>query len=202
LSLRIELQAPSIAHLVQRHTSALRNVRRSCALRRPRLTDRPDSLCRSNAHKRPRSRRRSLPDATCGPHTDRDIRIASALLALDDNIRIAKCTHGQTGSYPGFVVVIESDGPTTPVRPAHRKILAEVAVVLGPELVLGAIAIVVAVERVACIVGWVVLGECLDNVKLYARIACEAIKSKVRVSLRVVVGSIVDHAEIYLAAGT
>lgn len=38
--------------------------------------------------------------------------------------------------------------------------------------------------------------ECLDNVEFYARIACEAIKSKVGVSLRVVVGSIVDHAEI------
>jgi hypothetical protein len=53
-------------------------------------------------------------------------------------------------------MVVESDGTAAAVRAADGKILAQVAVVFGPELVLGAVAAVVAVEAVGGVVGGVV----------------------------------------------
>jgi hypothetical protein len=44
------------------------------------------------------------------------------------------------------------------------------------------------------------LGKCVHDVELYAGVACETIEGKVRVALRVIVCSVVDHADRYLAA--
>lgn len=43
-------------------------------------------------------------------------------------------------------MVVESDGAAAAVGPADGPVLAEIAVVLGPQFVLGAVAVVVAVE--------------------------------------------------------
>lgn len=89
LGSNIELNSPFHIALAHRQASPLCNIRRSCALRGPLLTNRANSLRRCNAHDRAGSWRRSLHNATGWPHTDRDIGIASALLALNDNIRVA-----------------------------------------------------------------------------------------------------------------
>lgn len=91
-------------------------------------------------------------------------------------------------------MIVERDSPSAAIRPTDGKVLAEVTVVLGPELVLGAVAGVVAVEGVACVVGGVVLGESFVYVELHAWVAREAIEGKVGVTLRVVVCRVIDHA--------
>jgi hypothetical protein len=99
-----------------------------------------------------------------------------------------------------LVVVVESDSSSAAIRPTNGKVLAEVTVVLGPELVLGAITGVVAVEGVACVVGGVVLGESFVYVELYAWVACEAIEGKVGIALRIVVCRVIDHADTWLGS--
>lgn len=74
-------------------------------------------------------------------------------------------------------MVVEGDGATAAIRPPDREVLAQVAIVLGPELVLSAIAVMVAVERMGCVVGRIVRGEGIHNIEFYARIAGEAIES-------------------------
>jgi hypothetical protein len=99
-----------------------------------------------------------------------------------------------------IVVVVERDSSSAAICPTDGKVLAEVTVVLGPELVLGAVAGVVAVEGVACVVGGVVLGESFVYVELHAWVACEAIEGKVGVALRVVVCSVIDDAKTWLGS--
>jgi hypothetical protein len=54
----------------------------------------------------------------------------------------------------------------------------------------------VAVERVASVVGGIVLGECVHDVEFYAWVACETIEGEVRVSLGIVLGGVIDHTDV------
>jgi hypothetical protein len=125
-------------------------------LRSPRLTNRPNSVLSSHTNRRPGGRRRSLLDTPRRPHAHRDIRIPGPLLALNHNKSILQTPQRQSRSRPSPIMVVESDGTAAAVRAADGKILAQVAVVFGPELVLGAVAAVVAVEAVGGVVGGVV----------------------------------------------
>lgn len=104
----------------------------SSTLGRSRFAHRANSLRRSHTNSSARSRSRSLPNTSRRPHTNSDIRIPRPLLAFHNDESVLQRTQRQTGCYPGFVVVVESDGAATAVRSADRPVLAEVAVVLGP----------------------------------------------------------------------
>lgn len=186
----------SLQALPKHNKNALRNIWCSSPLRLTLSTHRANSLRWSHTDKRPRSRRRRLPDTTSRPHADRNIRISPPLLPLNNHERVAKTSHRKTSCYPCLVVVIEGDGSAAAVCSPDGPVLAKVAVVFGPQLVLCAIAVVVAVEGLAGVVGGVVLGEGFHNVEFYPWVAGEAIEGKVGVSLRVVVGCVVDHAGI------
>jgi hypothetical protein len=162
-------------------------------------TNRSNSLRRSHTHNRSRSRRRRLLDRPRRSHTHCDVSIAPALLPLDHNIRVAHAAHRQASSNPCLVVVIESNSPAAAIRSADAEVLAQITVIFRPQLVLGAVTGVVAVERVACVVGRIVFGEGVHDVKFYAGVACETIKGEVGISLRVVVCCIVDDTSICLA---
>lgn len=163
------------------------------ALRRPRLAHRANGLRGSHANRGARSRRGSLPNAGRGPDANSDIGIARSLLPLDHNEGVSQGPKRQACSRPGLVVVVEGDGAAAAVRSTNGPVLAEVAVVLGPELVLGAVAVVVAVERLGGVVGWVMSGEGFDDVELDSRVAGEAVESKVRVASRVVFSRVIDN---------
>ena len=96
-------------------------------------------------------------------------------------------------------MVVESDSTATAACPPDRPVLAEVAVVLGPQLILGTVAVVVAVERLASIVGRIVLCESFDNVELDEWVLGEAVKSEVGVAGGVVFRSVVDDTALVLA---
>lgn len=96
-------------------------------------------------------------------------------------------------------MVVEGDGTATAICPADREILAKVAIVLGPELILSAVAVVVAIERMACVIRGVVFRESFVDVELHTRVTGEAVESEVGVALGVVGCSVVDHADEQLA---
>jgi len=89
-------------------------------------------------------------------------------------------------------VVVESDGAAAAVGPTDRPVLAEVAVVFGPEFVLGAVAVVVAVETLAGVVGGVVCGEGFDDVEFDEGVLGEAVEGEVGVAGGVVFCGVVD----------
>jgi hypothetical protein len=178
---------------------SLRNICRSHTFGSP-SANRSNSLRGRHTHNRARSRRRRLLNRPRRSHTHCDVSIAPALLPLDHYICVAHTSHGQAGRDPGFVVVVESNGTAATIRSADAEVLAQITVVFGPQLVLGAVAGVVAVERVACVVGRIVFGEGVHDVEFYAGVACEAIQGEVGITLRVVVCRVVDDAEVYLAA--
>lgn len=91
-------------------------------------------------------------------------------------------------------MVGKRDSSTAAVGPSHGPVLPQITVVFGPELVLSSVAVVVSEEGVAGVVRWVVLGEGLNDVELDARVAGKAVEGKVRVSLGIVVGGVVDYA--------
>jgi hypothetical protein len=96
-------------------------------------------------------------------------------------------------------MVVEGDGSTAAICPPDREILAKVTIVFGPKFVLSAITVVITVKGVACVIGGIVFGKGLHDIEFYPWIACETIESKVRVSLRIVVCSEVDHSSMVLA---
>lgn len=73
-------------------------------------------------------------------------------------------------------MVVESDCAGAAVGAAHGPVLAQVAVVFRPELVLGSVGVVVAVEGLACVVRGVVGGEGFDHVKFYKGVVGEAVE--------------------------
>jgi len=89
-------------------------------------------------------------------------------------------------------VVVESDGTAAAVGSPDGPVLAEVAVVLGPQFVLGAVTVVVAVERLACVIRRVVVRERFYDVELDEWVLREAVKSEVGVAGGVVFRGIVD----------
>lgn len=89
-------------------------------------------------------------------------------------------------------MVVESDGAATAVGPSDRPVLAEIAVVLGPQFVLGAIAVVVAVERLACVIRGVVVCEGFDDVELDEWVLGEAVEGEVGVAGGVIFRRVVD----------
>jgi hypothetical protein len=91
-------------------------------------------------------------------------------------------------------MVIESDGATPAVCPSDGEVLAQVAVVFGPQLVLGAVGGVVAVEAVGGVVGGVVGCEGFDDVEFDKRVLGEPVEGEVGVSGGVVVGSVVYYS--------
>jgi hypothetical protein len=91
-------------------------------------------------------------------------------------------------------VVVESDGAAPAVRAADGEVLAQVAVVFGPELVLGAVGGVVAVEAVGGVVGGVVGCEGFDDIEFDKGVLGEAVEGEVRVAGWVVVGSVVYYS--------
>jgi hypothetical protein len=91
-------------------------------------------------------------------------------------------------------MIVERNGTTATIGPSDGPVLTKVAVVLGPELVLGTVTVVVAVEGMARIIRRIVLCKRLDDIELYSWVAREAIESKIGVALGIVVGGIVDHA--------
>jgi hypothetical protein len=100
-------------------------------------------------------------------------------------------------------MVVESNRTAPAVGPADGKVLAEIAVVFGPELVLGAVGGVVAVEAVGGVVGGVVGCEGFDDVEFDEGVLGEAVQGEVGVSCGVVVGGVVDYSggEVSLWAG-
>ena len=96
-------------------------------------------------------------------------------------------------------MVVESDRTAAAAGSPDRPVLAEVAVVLGPQFVLGTVAVVVAVERLASVVGRVVFCESLDDVKLDEGVPGEAIESEVGVAGRVVLRGVVDDTALMSA---
>jgi hypothetical protein len=195
---KVLLSSMPCRNLMTPDDHSLRNIRRSNTFSSP-STNRPNSLRGRHTNNRPCSRRGRLSNRPRGPHANRDIRIAPPLLALDHHIRVSHTAHGQAGGDPGFVVVIESDGPTAAIRSADAEVLAQVTVVFGPELVLRAVAGVVAVEGVAGVVRGVVFGEGVHDVEFYAGVTREAVEGHVRVALGIVVCSVVDDADLRLA---
>jgi hypothetical protein len=131
---------------------SLRNVCCSCALSPTSSADWANSLRRGYTDDRARGWRWCLCDGASRSNTNRNVSVTTTLLPFNNHVSIAHTPHGQTGGDPGPVVIVEGNGTTAAICPADRKVLAKVTIVLGPELVLGAIAVVVAVERVACIV--------------------------------------------------
>lgn len=89
-------------------------------------------------------------------------------------------------------MVVESDGATTAVGPSDRPVLAEIAVVFGPQFVLGAVAVVVAVERLACVIRGVVVCEGFDDVELDEWVLGEAVEGEVGVAGGVIFRRVVD----------
>jgi hypothetical protein len=174
---------------------SLRNVCRGCALSSPPLTHRANSLRRSNTDNRARGWRRCLYNATSRSNANGDIRITATLLPLNNHVSVSQTSHRQASSNPSLVMVVEGDGTSATIRPPNREVLAKITVVFGPELVLCAVAGVVAVEGVAGVVGGIVLGECVHDVEFYAGVACEAVEGEVGVSLGVVVGGVIDHTD-------
>lgn len=88
-------------------------------------------------------------------------------------------------------MVVERDRPASAVRSANGPVLSQGTVILRPQLVLSAVRVVVAVERVASVVGGVVFCECLYDVELDERVVGEAVESKVGVAGWVVVCCVV-----------
>lgn len=91
-------------------------------------------------------------------------------------------------------MVVESDRTAAAVGSPDRPILAEVAVVLGPQFVLGTVAVVVAVERLARVIGWVVVCKCFYDVEFDEWVLGEAVKSEVGVAGWVVFRGVVDNS--------
>ena len=91
-------------------------------------------------------------------------------------------------------MVIESNGAAAAVRTADGEVLAQVAVVFGLELVLGAVGGVVAVESVGGVVGGVVGCEGFDDVEFDKGVLGEAVEGEVGVSGGVVVGGVVYYS--------
>jgi len=89
-------------------------------------------------------------------------------------------------------VIVESDGAATAACPPDGPVLAEIAVVLGPQLILGTVAVVVAVERLASIVGRVVLCERFYDVELDEGVLGEAVESEIGVARRIVLRGVVN----------
>jgi hypothetical protein len=172
----------------------LQQRRRLLPLRSPRLTNRPNSLLSSHTNRRPRSRRGRLPNTPRRPHAHRNIRIPRPLLPLNNNKSVLQIPQRQARSGPGAVVVVESNRAAATVGPADGEVLAEVAVVFGPELVLGAVAGVVAVEAVGGVVGGVVGCEGFDDVEFDEGVVGEAVEGEVGVSGGVVGCGVVDYS--------
>lgn len=113
--------------LTPKSQTPLCHVRRSSAFSPPRLAYCSDGLSWSYAYSRPRGRCRSLNDASGRPYTNGDVRITSALLALNDNESVAQVSHGQTSILPSIVVVFEGDRAATSIGPPHRPVLTQVS---------------------------------------------------------------------------
>jgi hypothetical protein len=96
-------------------------------------------------------------------------------------------------------VVVECDGAAAAVGSPDGPVLAEVAVVLGPQFVLGAVAVVVAVERLACVIRRIVVCERFYDVELDEWVLREAVKSEVGVAGGVVFRGVVDDAALMSA---
>ena len=171
----------------------------SSTLRRPGLAHRSDGLRSSHTNSSASGRGCGLPDTGRGPYANSDIRIARPLLTFHDNESVLQRAQRQASGYPSLVVVVESDGTAAAACPPDRPVLAEVAVVLGPQLILGTVAVVVAVERLASIVGRIVLCKSFDNVELDEWVLGEAVKSEVGVAGGVVFRSVVDDTALVLA---
>ena len=164
----------------------------SSTLRRPRFAHRANSLRGSHTNRSASSRRCSLLDTSRRPHTNSNIRIARSLLTFHDNESVLQRAQRQASGYPGFVVVVESDCAAAAVGSPDGPVLAEVAVVFGPQFVLGAVAVVVAVEGLACVIGGVVVCERFYDVELDERVLGEAVKGEVGVARGVVFRGVVD----------
>lgn len=160
----------------------------------PRLANSTNSLRRCHANRRSRCGCRRLLDTSRWPNTNRDIRVASPLLSLNNDERITETSHWQTSSYPRLVMIIKRDGSTSPISPPNRPILTQIAVVLRPELIYCTITGVVPIERLCGVIRGIMLCESLHHVELYSRVARKSVKGEIRISLRVVVGSVVDDA--------
>jgi hypothetical protein len=91
-------------------------------------------------------------------------------------------------------MVVESNRTPTAICSSYRPVLPQVPVVFRPQLVLRAIAVVISVERLPCVVGRVMGCKRLDDVEFYAGIAREAIECEIGVALGIVVGGVVDDA--------
>ena len=164
------------------------------SLRRPRLAHRPNSLRSSHANQRPRRRRRSLPNTPGRPNPNRNIGISPPLLSLHHDESVPQTPQGQARSRPGAVVVVESDGAAAAVGPADGKVLAQVAVVFRPQLVLGAVAGVVAVEGMAGVIGGVVGRKGFDDVEFDKGVVGETVEGQVGVSGGVVGCGVIYHS--------
>ena len=124
----------------------------------------------SHTNRRPRSRRGRLLDTAGRPDAHRDVSIPRPLLSLYHNESVLQTPQRQTGSGPSAVVVVESNCAAAAVCATDGEVLAQVAVVFGPEFVLGAVGGVVAIEAVGGVVGRVVGCEGFDDVKLDERV--------------------------------
>jgi hypothetical protein len=187
----------STQHSRRRHSLRPRHPDQSSLLpplRSPRLTNAPNRILSSHTNRAPRSRRSRLLDAPRRPHPDRNIGIPRPLLPFNHNKSILQTPKREAGSGPGAVVVVESDGAAPAVRAADGEVLAQVAVVFGPELVLGAVGGVVAVEAVGGVVGGVVGCEGFDDIEFDKGVLGEAVEGEVRVAGWVVVGSVVYYS--------
>lgn len=90
-------------------------------------------------------------------------------------------------------MIVESDGPASTIRAADRPVLAKSTVVFRPQFVLSAVADVVTVEGVACVVGGVVFCKGFDDVEFYERVVGEAVEGEVGVACWVIVCRVVDY---------
>ena len=96
-------------------------------------------------------------------------------------------------------MVVESDYTAAAFGSPDGPVLAEVAVVLGPQLILCIVTVVVAVERLTSIIRRVVFCKCFYHVELDEGVLGEAVESEIGAAGEVALCGVVDNTAWMLA---